>query len=64
MGTATDAARVERERLRQTNPQFREEGSVIVDLVRGLKNQYMRADEKGRAAILSLVMDKVVLRPQ
>lgn len=60
---ALDSVRTERERLRQTNTRFREEGSAIVDLVRGLKKQYLKADTKGKAAILGIVLDKVVLRP-
>jgi site-specific DNA recombinase len=61
--TALEADGAERERLRQTNTKFREEGNAIVDLVRGLKKQYLKADEKGKAAILSVILDKVVLRP-
>jgi site-specific DNA recombinase len=60
---ALDAVRQERERLRQTNTRFKDEGSLLIDLLRSVKDRYLEADAAGRQAILSVVLDKVVLRP-
>lgn len=53
----------ERERLHQTNTRFKEEGSLIIDLMRSVKTRYKEADAAGRKAILNVVLDKVVVRP-
>jgi hypothetical protein len=60
---ALDSIRQERERLRERNTRFKDEGSLIIDMMRSIKARYMEADAAGRAAILDVVLDKVVLRP-
>jgi len=57
------AIQQERQRLNQRNTHFRDEGSLLIDLLRGVKEQYQRASPERRAAILAVLIDKVVCRP-
>ena len=36
---------------------------LLIDLLRSVKAQYMAADPAGKATVLSVVLDEVVLRP-
>jgi hypothetical protein len=36
---------------------------LLIDLLRSVKAQYLPADAAGKAAVLSVVLDKLVLRP-
>lgn len=60
---AVERVKRERERLTKTNHQFREEGALLIDLLRGVKAQYMAATPERKAAIIQVLVDKVVLRP-
>jgi len=57
------AIQQERQRLNQRNTHFRDEGSLLIDLLRGVKAQYHSSTPERRAAILAVLVDKVVCRP-
>lgn len=41
---------------------YKEEGSTILELLRGVKDAYVAQDPEGKAKILDVVLDKIVLR--
>jgi DNA invertase Pin-like site-specific DNA recombinase len=49
-------------KLGKTNLKYKEEGSTILALLKGLKQTYEKQDYQGKAEILALVLDKVFLR--
>ena len=53
---------VDIEKLGRYNAKYREEGSAIIDLLKGFKKIYLAADVEGKAAILSAVVDRATLR--
>jgi hypothetical protein len=55
--------RHERERLRQSNPSFRDDGNMLVSLLRDVKRRYLKAATEAQRRILAIMLDKVVLRP-
>ena len=50
------------EKLDRINGKYKEEGSTIIDLLGGFREIYQAADNENKAAILSAVIDKAVLR--
>ncbi len=50
------------EKLGRHNAKYKEEGSAIIDLLKGFKETYLAADPEGKAEILSAVVDRATLR--
>ncbi|MGA2532714.1 MAG: hypothetical protein ABSG19_06710 [Candidatus Aminicenantales bacterium] len=50
------------EKLGRINRKYKEEGSTVIDLLRGFKEIYQAADLEGKAAILGAVVDRATLR--
>jgi DNA invertase Pin-like site-specific DNA recombinase len=50
------------EKLGRHNARYREEGSAIIDLLKGFKETYLAADLEGKAEILGAVVDRANLR--
>jgi len=50
------------EKLGQVNRKYKEEGSTILDLLKGFKKTYLAADLERKAGILNALVDKAVLR--
>ncbi len=50
------------EKLDRINSKYKDEGSTIIDLLGGFQKIYQAADHDGKAAILSALIDKAVIR--
>ncbi len=50
------------EKLSCYNSKYKEEGSTIIELIKGFKETYLAADLEGKAEILNAVVDRATLR--
>ncbi len=50
------------EKLGRINAKCNEEGSAIIDLLKGFKNTYLATDLEGKAEILNVLVDRATLR--
>jgi site-specific DNA recombinase len=57
-----DAVQSDLDSLSRHNAKYKEQGSEIIDLLRGFKKAYMTADLDGKSKILSVMLKQVVLK--
>ena len=50
------------DKLAQSNTNYKEHGLEIIELLRGFKGVYLAADLEGKSKILSLMLDRIVLK--
>lgn len=60
--TEIDRIEADLRTLGTRNLGYKEEGSTILELLRGVKDAYLAQDQEGKAKILDVVLDKIVLR--
>lgn len=51
------------DRLGKTNLRYKEEGSTILELLKGFKQTYLKQDYQNKAKILACVLNRVILGP-
>lgn len=52
----------ETERLSKRNLVFKDEGIIVLDIIKGLKDTYSKQDPKGKAQILNIILDQVIMK--
>jgi len=52
------------EKLSNRNFKYKEQGSEIIELLRGFKEVYLAADLEGKSKILSVMLDRVILKKE
>ena len=50
------------DRLGRINVKFREQGSLIIELLRGVKEVYSKADQRGKQKFLEVMVKEIVLQ--
>ena len=50
------------DRMARHNVKYKEQGSEIIELLRGFKEVYLAADLEGKSKILSVMLDRVILK--
>jgi site-specific DNA recombinase len=55
---------VELERLNRHNSSYQEQGSEVLELLKGFKRIYLEQDLKGKAEILKVVLDRCIIKGQ
>ena len=57
-----DIANAARDRMARHNVKYKEQGSEIIELLRGFKDVYLAADLEGKSKILSVLLRQVILK--
>lgn len=50
------------DKMARHNLKYKEQGSEIIELLRGFKEVYLAADLEGKSKILSVMLDRVILK--
>ena len=59
-----DRIGVDLDRLGRHNLKYKEQGSLVIELLRGVKEVYSKADLRGKAKFLEVLVDRVILKEE
>ncbi len=60
--SALTSVQAELDRLTHTNLAYKEQGARIIEMMQGFKSVYEAADWQGKAKILNVVLDRIILK--
>ena len=61
---ALDRISADIDRLGRHNTKFREQGSLVIELLKGVKEVYSKADQRGKQKFLEVLVKEIVLKKE